>query len=445
MHARAQWTIFRRPENPSEPTLPPFTLPAGPRPLPKARRRSEPAEESQNALAWPSAPRPDLSGEVLNGRYELLSRLGSGGMGEVYVARFLASRRQVAIKLLDPLLASDPELVARFRHEYLILTRVHHRHLIRAVDMAVSAEGQPYFTMERVHGPTLEQHLRSVGRLSPAQVIEIGRQLCSAVSALHRAGVIHRDIKPTNVLLAASAGPRVHPGPGAARTNALDLRLIDLGIAWLSPLYYADTDPYMTPPAARVDTGHGVLLGTPGYTPPEAGRHRCGPAHDVFALGVLLYRALTGHMPFAAPYAALDGEFARPFAALGLSNPPPAALEQVLLAALAPAPQRRLHDPEELARRLLGTATKGGLPIQSHRHSVTRSCPGSPLACSPGASSPQLRASCSPAAPALSATAASTRPTLRAAPPAAMAPAPPVIAPVITPVRTKAKPAMQSE
>jgi len=451
MPARAQWTIFRRPENPSEPTPPPFTLPVGPRPLPKARRHLGPAGRSRGPLAWPSAPRPRRSGEVLNGRYELLSRLGQGGMGEVYAARFLASRRQVAVKLLDPLLASDPEIVARFRHEYLILTRVLHRHLVRAIDMAVSDEGQPYFTMELVRGPTLEQHLKSVGRLSPAQVIELGDQLCGAVSALHRAGVIHRDIKPTNVLLTAVASPSASTSLANAnasaktktKTKTLDVRLIDLGIAWLSPLYYADTDPYMTPPAARVDTGHGVLLGTPGYTPPEAGRHRCGPAHDVFALGVLLYRALTGHMPFAAPYGAFDGEFARPFAALGLSNPPPAALEQVLLAALAPAPQRRLHDPEELARRLLGTATGGALPIQNHHQGVKTSCPGSPLACSPGASSPQLRASCSPAAQAPSATAASTRRTLRAAPPAATPPAALATPAAIAPA--KAKRAKQNE
>ncbi|HFE47623.1 MAG TPA: hypothetical protein ENJ18_19395, partial [Nannocystis exedens] len=147
MHARVQWTIFRRPNHPSEPTPPPFTLPAGPRPLPKVRRLAGHSDRSRGARAWPSAPRPERSGEVLNGRYELLSRLGSGGMGEVYAARFLANRRQVAVKLLDPLLASDPELVARFRHEYLILTRVHHRHLIRAIDMAVSTQDQPYFTM----------------------------------------------------------------------------------------------------------------------------------------------------------------------------------------------------------------------------------------------------------------------------------------------------------
>ncbi|MCA9663297.1 MAG: protein kinase, partial [Myxococcales bacterium] len=267
--------------------------------------------------------------------------LGAGGMADVYAARFLASRRKVAVKLLDPLLAGDLELVARFRHEFLILTRVRHRHLVPAVDMAVTADGQPYFTLELIRGPTLEQRLRAAGSLPAPAVIELGRQLCDATAALHRAGVIHRDIKPTNVLLAEAGDP-----------SAIDARLIDLGIAWLTPDYYADTDPYMTPPGGRMATRRGQLLGTPGYTPPEAGRGPSAPTRDVFALGVLLYRALTGRMPFAAPYAELADQAPRPFAALRLAAAPPAALEEVLLAALSPDPRARLPRAEALAEEL---------------------------------------------------------------------------------------------
>lgn len=339
-----QWTIFRRTTAEREPpTRPPWTLPGRPGPLAPPRPRSARSRDENGAerrrIAWPSAPRPERSGDVLSGRYELISRIGSGGMGEVYAARFLASRRQVAVKLLDPHLAGDPELVARFRHEYLILTRVAHPHLVRAIDMAVTDDGQPYFTMELIRGETLEQRLTKVGRMGAQETIELGLQLCGATSALHRAGVIHRDIKPTNVLLCDTPA-------------GLDARLIDLGIAWLSPAYYADTDPYMTPPAARVETGRGLLLGTPGYTPPEAGHRRCGPVHDVFALGVLLYRAATGRMPFAAPYGACDGQEPRPFAELGIASPPPAGLEEVLLTALALRPGDRLRDVDELAAEL---------------------------------------------------------------------------------------------
>jgi len=112
----------------------------------------------------------------------------------------------------------------------------------------------------------------------------------------------------------------------------------------------------MTPPAARIDTGHGVLLGTPGYTPPEAGRSPCAPTYDVFALGVLLYRALTGRMPFAAPYGASEGQSARPFAELGLSHRPPVALQEVLLAALSTSPTWRLRSADELADELASAA-----------------------------------------------------------------------------------------
>ncbi len=279
-------------------------------------------------------------------------------MAEVYAARFLASRRQVAIKLLDPHLVGDPGLIARFRHEFLILTRVAHPHLIRAVDMAMTADAQPYFTMELIRGESLEERLRRVGRIGARAAIELGLQLCGAIAALHRAGVIHRDVKPSNILLAPC-------------TAGLDSRLIDLGIAWLSPTYYADTDPYMTPPEARVDTGRGLLLGTPGYTPPEAGYRRCGPTHDVFALGVLLYRAVTGRMPFAAPYGACDGQAPRTFAELGLGtqldDPPSAALEEVLLAALALRPEERLRDADELAELLL-CAREELDPSEADRH-----------------------------------------------------------------------------
>ncbi|MEZ4380582.1 MAG: serine/threonine-protein kinase [Nannocystaceae bacterium] len=331
---RGRWTVFPRPA-PATPTPLPW-----PQLAPLAGPRRRPPDPDPWARA--GIERADRSGAVLSGRYELLRRVGAGGMADVYAARFLASRRKVAVKLLDPLLAGDLELVARFRHEFLILTRVRHPNLIQAMDMAVSAAGQPYFTLPLIGGPSLERRLQTGGRLPAARVIELGRQLCGAAAALHRAGVIHRDIKPSNVLLAER---RDAP-------DTIDARLIDLGIAWLSPDYYADTDPYMTPPAARVATRRGQLLGTPGYTPPEAGGGPSAPTRDVFALGVLLYRALTGHMPFAAPYRVRDGQAPRPFAALGLAAAPPPALEEVLLAALSPDPRARLPSAQALAQEL---------------------------------------------------------------------------------------------
>ncbi|MCB9703342.1 MAG: serine/threonine protein kinase [Myxococcales bacterium] len=347
----ATWTIFRRPADADELDIdaaPPWTIAGGRASRP---RGPGPARPWPPALAWPPARRRDRSGELVSGRYELLRRIGSGGMAEVYAARFLASRRDVALKLLDPVLVGDLELVSRFRHEFLILSRIHNRHLIRAHDMAVTDDGIPYYTMDLIRGGALDEHLRGGRRLGLAAVIALGRQLCRAVAALHRGGVIHRDLKPANVLLAG--GPRV-----------IDARVIDLGIARLTPAYRAETQPYMTPPASRLCTGRGVILGTPGYTPPEAGEGPSGPIHDVFALGVLLYRAATGRMPFAAAHGALEGEAPRRFAELDVP-PPPAALEEILLAALAP-PRSRIASVDELAgelelaARLLGGDERSG-------------------------------------------------------------------------------------
>ncbi|MEZ4448765.1 MAG: serine/threonine-protein kinase [Nannocystaceae bacterium] len=316
MSAARPWTVFARPAE---------ATPSAPLEAPGRRRGGA---GSGRHLYLSPALRADRSGEVIGERYELVERLGSGGMSEVYRARFLATRRTVALKLLDPIFAGEPEMIWRFRHEFLILANLEHPHLVRAHDMAITGAGEPYFTMEWIRGGSLEELLRRRARLDPAAAVALGRQLCGALAALHARGVIHRDVKPGNVLLEDA-------GPGGPR-----IKLCDLGIAKITAHYYLDTTLYMTPPAERLHTGRAMVLGTPGYLPPEAGEVAVDPRADVYALGVLLYRAVTGRMPHAAPHGAAQGDPPRRFAALDLEALPPADLEEVILAALAPASAR---------------------------------------------------------------------------------------------------------
>ena len=236
---------------------------------PGARRGTTPTRE-------PSAPVPPpvAVGRVLAGRYELLQVLGSGGMGVVYRARDRELDEIVALKTFHGDLAHSPEILARFKREIRLARMITHRNVVRTHDLGEDA-GLYFITMELVEGTPLDQLIRRKGRLPVEIVLPIGKQLCRALEVAHDAGVLHRDIKPQNLLL---------QGSGV-------LKVMDFGIA-----------RSMTQP----DPGHqagltqaGVLIGTPGYMPPEQlmGEELDSRA-DIYSAGAVLYECLTGTRPF---------------------------------------------------------------------------------------------------------------------------------------------------
>ena len=207
------------------------------------------------------------------GRYQLLQHLGAGGMGRVYLAQDTLLDRRVALKLPQPMQNDVGEFMERFAREARAAAALKHPHICSVFD-AGREQGLPYITMEFVDGPTLSQVLQQRGALPPEQALEIAVHVAEAVQHAHAAGVIHRDLKPGNILMASERHPMV----------------TDFGLA------------------RRVDghseeriTGEGLLLGTPAWMAPEQMRgdqQLVGTAADLYSLGVILFEMLAGRRPF---------------------------------------------------------------------------------------------------------------------------------------------------
>jgi hypothetical protein len=203
--------------------------------------------------------------------YTVVGWIGNGGMGAVYRAVQDRLGREVALKIISPVLAGDPAFAVRFEREARTLARLSHPHIVTVHDAGTTADGRMFLAMEWIEGTDLARRLEEQGPLPPAEGLRIARQLCEALHAAHEVGVIHRDVKPSNLLLAADGR----------------VKLADFGIAL----------PVGTSTLTLTLTG--TSLGTPDFLPPEAFLPGFVPdaRSDVFAGGVTLYLALSGRIP----------------------------------------------------------------------------------------------------------------------------------------------------
>ncbi len=220
-----------------------------------------------------------LVGEVLDARYRVEAHLGSGAMGAVFRARHVRLPRAFAIKLLHPRLLSDPKVMKRFEREARLAGKLSHPNVVSVLDVG-EVDGVSYMVMDLAVGPRLSDLL--VGRpLGRTRAIRILRQLCDGLDHAHHHGLIHRDLKPDNVIVERHGDEEV-------------ARIVDFGIAILRE--GADSSP--ASPEGRVTTG-GLVLGTPQYMAPElASGRRYDHRVDLFALGVVAYETVSGRMPF---------------------------------------------------------------------------------------------------------------------------------------------------
>jgi tetratricopeptide (TPR) repeat protein/TolB-like protein/predicted Ser/Thr protein kinase len=218
----------------------------------------------------PYAQGTELVGTLLAERYEILELLGQGGMGAVYKARDTELERFVALKLIRADLAGNPEILRRFKQELILAREVTHRNVIRIFDLG-QAKGFKFITMEFVEGRDLRAVIREKQEISPEETVPIISQVCRALESAHAAGVVHRDLKPQNIML--DAKDRVY--------------VMDFGIA------HSLETPGMTQT--------GALMGTPEYMSPEQAKgQKVDPRSDLFALGIIFYEMLTGISPFKA-------------------------------------------------------------------------------------------------------------------------------------------------
>src|SRR5689334_411501 len=265
----------------------------------------------------------DLAGRNL-GPYRLLDQLGAGGRATVYKAYHAAMDRYVAIKVLPQHLASDPNFRARFQQEARVIARLEHRHILPVYDVA-EEDGIPYLVMRYTDGGDLN-HLIA-GRPTLERMVELVAQVAEALSYAHRQGVIHRDVKPANVLIGRDG----------------DALLADFGIAKI----YEDTLQL---------TGEGNMVGTPAYMAPEQLQgQRVDARTDIYALGVVLYQVLTGECPFVAetPLAVAMMHIHNPLRPPRQIKPDiPETIERIILRAMAKDPADRFQTAEEMAASL---------------------------------------------------------------------------------------------
>jgi serine/threonine-protein kinase len=229
--------------------------------------------------ARPPALTAGLSGRVIGDRYGVTAVIGEGGMGVVYEAEHLAIGKLVAVKVLHPRHAKDPEAISRLRHEARVAGTLGHPNICAIYDMGRLDDGSPYLVLERLHGETLAQRLARGGRLETADMVDVMLQVLSALAAAHQRGVVHRDLKPDNIFLSRRDGMRPVP------------KLLDFGISRAD-----DIDDTVADRNGTLDAG------TPYYMAPEQARgdRQFDARVDLWSAGVVLYEGLTGRRPFAA-------------------------------------------------------------------------------------------------------------------------------------------------
>jgi eukaryotic-like serine/threonine-protein kinase len=278
-----------------------------------------------DGIVTAGAPKPLGVGTVLGERYEIVRLLGQGGMGAVYHARDRELEREVALKVIRSDMAANPEILRRFKQELILARQITHKNVIRIFDLG-QADGIKFITMEYIEGEDLQGLLRSKKKLEPAEAATIMAQVCRALEAAHAEGVIHRDLKPQNIMLDKSG--RVY--------------VMDFGIARSL--------------VTKGMTQTGALIGTPDYMSPEQAKGQTLDVRsDLFTVGIIFYELLTGQTPYESDTTMgklwkRTSEPARPIGELDKTIPQPIAA--IVTRCLEIDPNKRFASAGEIVQAI---------------------------------------------------------------------------------------------
>jgi serine/threonine protein kinase len=284
-------------------------------------------------------------GTLFAGRYEVIEELGRGGMGRVYKVYDQKLKEVIGLKLIHPEISVNSQAIDRFRNELRYARKIGHRHVGRMFDLG-EQDSQFFITMEYVEGENLKSFIRRSGHLTPRKAISLAKQVCEGLAEAHRLGVIHRDLKPQNIMIDREGSARI----------------MDFGIARFTE--------------AEGITGSGVMIGTPEYMSPE--QVETGDVDkraDIYALGVILYEMVTGHVPFAGdtPLAVLIKHKSETPRNPQETNPLVSlAVTRVILKCLEKDRGRRYQSAEELHQDL--TKAEQGL-FQAEKDTMAKARP----------------------------------------------------------------------
>ena len=303
------------------------------------------------------APGATLAAGTCLGKYQVVRRIGEGGMGTVYEGVHLAIGKKVAIKIMSPELAANPDARARFLREAQLTSRVRHPHAVDVTDIGSEA-GQPFLVMELLEGEDLASFIAWRGRLPLDQAVDIMLPVAAAVAAAHDEGIIHRDLKPHNIFLSQT------------RDGALVPKVVDFGISKAPTDALPATGPALVvTPVVQATVG---LMGSLGYLAPEQieETRTVSTASDQYGLGIILYECVTGRPPFPGD------DVTKIFGDILKGRRPPAdelrpglpeGLQRIIDRATSRDPAARFPSVRAMGKELLAFASpKGGADVGEH-------------------------------------------------------------------------------
>jgi serine/threonine protein kinase len=291
---------------------------------------------------------PFIGRDILNGQFQILQKIGSGGMGAVYKALQREMNRMVAVKILHPKLANRKDLVSRFRREARAMSQLSHPNTTKVFLYGELEDGSLYIIMEFLEGKNLNQTVRADGPFPMERALPILINVCGALDEAHRAGIIHRDLKPENIFLCQAVGMKDY-------AKVLDFGLAKVGERQMRP-------------GSIILTQEGMVFGTPEFMSPEQAQGKpLTPASDIYSLAVILYEVLTGKLPF-------DAKSAMDYIQLHVTAKPtslnarvpgktfPPLLEQIIDRALSKRPEDRFATAADFAQAMQ-TVLQGALQL----------------------------------------------------------------------------------